>query len=74
MNARGGLWLLIGGLACAVGAVVLLFVIDEASLWSFALFALGTVAALVGVARLAHARNQRRRSLSEQPDDDRAAR
>jgi hypothetical protein len=72
MNANGGLLLLIGGVVVAVVGLGL-SVIDHPSLWYFALFAAGTVAALVGVARMSHARAQRRRSVDDSPDDDQDA-
>lgn len=69
MNANGGLALLVGGVVGAIVGVVLT-VIDQPSLWYFALFAAGTVAALVGVARMSHARAERRRSLNPAAEDD----
>jgi membrane protein implicated in regulation of membrane protease activity len=68
-STRGGLPLLIGGVVAAVIGVVLT-VIDQPSLWYFALFAAGTVAALVGVARMSHARAQRRRSIDDSQEDE----
>jgi hypothetical protein len=69
MNANGGRALLIGGVVAALLGVVLT-VLDQPTLWYFALFAAGTVAALVGVARLSHARAERRRSVDDSRDDD----
>jgi hypothetical protein len=71
MSVKPGLPELIAGVICAAGAVVLTVVLDQPSPWTFVLFAVGTLAALLGVARLAHARAQRLRSMNDHPTDDR---